>query len=435
MTIWILAVVWLGIAVSSAYVQGAIRATFSLLGIVVGLFLALPLSSLVVPLLPFVGITSAWTQAVVAPIVAFFGVGVLFKVAGAFVHRKVEFLFKYRLTDAQRTLWERMNHRVGAALGTIGGCIYFMATCLVITVLGYFTIQVGAAQSERTILKVFSKMAEDVVATHMDKVVGGFNPAPQSYYETCDFLGFLIQNRDVFKRMPTYPPFYAMTADHYLEGDPARQNKSHAAQAVLDNAQYLKLLATETDPSVILDNETTQNLVTNTEFRAWVEGLDLNDLQEYLRTGRSPKYAEDKILGKWSFDWPASLMATKKENPDLLASEMIRYRKEVPERYESAVLTAALDKVITIRINSRLEGTRLPSLTNAPPRTSYTGQWRRSGTGYALDLRTKAGERVSTSEAVVRRETVRKAGGPEVPVDRIYFKIDNKPVCFDRIPE
>ena len=440
MTIWILAVVWLAIAVSSAYVQGAIRASFALLGIVAGLFLALPLSPLVAPLLPFVGITNPLVQAAIALVVAFFAVGVAFKVGGAFVHRKVEFLFKYRLTDAQRTLWERMNHRVGATLGTIGGCIYFMVTCWAITVLGYPTLQLGGTESESTVWRTFTRMSTDVVATRMSDVVGGFidtnRPFWKSYYDTSDFLGFLVQNREVFNnRISTYPPFAALRAERYLEGDPARQNKPGPAGVLLDNKEFLRLWATERDPVVIWDHELTKMIITNAELKSWIQSLDTKDLQEYLSTGRSPKYSDEKILGRWSFDWPASLAQTRNENPDQFTSELMKYRKEVPERYETAELTATLDKVLTLRINPRLEGTRLPSLTNAPPRDSYTGQWRRTGGGYALDLHTRAGEKVNTTEAVVRQETLRKASRPGVPVERLYFKIENKTVCFDRIPE
>ncbi|MCX6906074.1 MAG: CvpA family protein, partial [Verrucomicrobia bacterium] len=277
MTIWLLALVLMAAAVSAGYVQGAIRVAFALLGIVAGILLAMPLSPLFTPLLPFIGITNAWTLAILAPIVAFFAVEVAFKVAGAFVHRKVEYYFKYHMTDIQRTMWERMNRATGASLATIGGAIFFVLACLLISVVGYFTVQVGAAESQSSILRFFTRMAQDASVTRMDKVVGGMSPAPQSYYETSDFLGFLVHNRNVFRRITTYPPFAALSADHYLDGDPAR-SKYVPARDLIDGTDYLKTLATETDLSVILDQPRTQEIITNAELRQWLRAIDLNDL-------------------------------------------------------------------------------------------------------------------------------------------------------------
>jgi hypothetical protein len=431
MTIWILALVLVAATVSAGYAQGAIRAAFSLVGIVVGIFLALPLSPMVVPVLPLFGITSGWGQAVAGPIVAFVLVGIGFKVAGAFVHRKVEYHYKYRMSDGQRALWERMNRRVGAALGSVGGAIYFVLICMVISALGYFTIQVGAAESESSLLRYFTKMAEDVRDTHMDQVVGGMIPAPASYYDTSDFVGFLAQNRDVFKRIRTYPAIYAMGTAQYLESDPEK-SRSSVLRSILDDNEYFKMLGTEIDPSVILNHARSQEIMTNAEARTFLQSLDTQDLMAYLKTGKSPKYADERILGVWNYDFPASLMETKREKPEMLASEMIRYTREMAGRFENATLVATLDNVISIKLPARMENTAIPGVSNAPPRVSYTGRWRRSGASYTLELHGRGGARVETSPAVIQKVT---GGRSRTEMDRITFKIDNKTVCFDRVPE
>ncbi len=431
MTIWILAVVMVAIAVSAGYAQGAIMGVFSLVGIVAGVFLAMPLSPMVTPILPLFGITSTVTQSVIGPIVAFFLVGIAFKVAGKFVHRKVEYHYKYRLSDGERALWERMNRRVGASLGSIGGAIYFLMICLLVTVLGYFTTQVGASESSSTLVRFFNRMAEDVRDTRMDKVVGGLSPAPQSYYETCDLIGFLAQNRDVFKRMRMYPPLYAQGSAQYLDND-AEKSRSTALRGIADDEQYFKMLGTETDPSLILEHVNTQAVLTNAEVRAFVASLDVNDLMTYLKTGRSPKYSEEKILGQWVYNFPASLVLAKREKPNMLASDLIRYRREMEDRFDQATLYATLNNVFTIKLPSRMENTPIPGVTNSSPRSSYTGAWKKSGSGYTLDLHSRSGNRVETGPLRVEKASGR-SGGSEV--DRMTFSMDGKTVCFDRIPE
>ncbi len=432
MTIWILAFVLVLVTASAGYVQGAIRVGFSLLGIVVGMLLAMPLAPWVIALLPFVGITSAWVQAFLGPIVAFILVGIGFKLLGGAVHRKIEYHYKYRVSDGHRALWERMNRRLGAALGTIGGAIYFVLVCLLVSILGYFTIQVGGAESNSSTLRFVTRMAEDVRETHMDQVVGGLNPAPESYYDLCDFLGFLVQNRDVFRRIRTYPPIRAQGTEQFLDDDLDRKQPL-PLRSIVDDERYFRLLATERDPAVIMEDPHTETLITNAAARAFFQGLDVKDLMTYLKTGKSPKYADERLIGVWVYDYPASLMATKRERPDMSASEMILYEREMSERYTNATLVATLDNVISIKQGPRLEGTPVPGVSNAPPRVSYTGRWRKTGPNYALELRPRGGTaRADTSEAFVQRVP---SGRPGVEIDRVTFRLDRKTVCFDRTPE
>jgi hypothetical protein len=434
MTIWILAFVLMAITVSAGYVQGAIRVGFSLLGIVVGMFLALPLSPIFLPILPLFGITSEFTKAVVAPIVAFFMVGIAFKVGGTFVHRKIDYHFKYRMTDAQRTLWERMNRRVGSAVASIGGLIYLVLACVLISVLGYGTTQVGASQSNSSMLHFFNRMAEDLQSTRMDKVVGGLNPAPTSYFETCDFIGFILQNREVIDRITAYPPIAALTKVQYLDDDPAKGSATDF-QKIANNKEYRKVLKMETDPAVIIDNEKTQELLTNSDLRNFIATLDIKDLQGFLSTGKSAKYGEERLLGTWTNNFPAALMMAKQDNPDFLPNELIMYRREMPERFQSAILVAGLDKNVSIKLPRNIEGTPCPSVPGSMPRVSYTGTWTRNGDTYELNLHAKQGNHINTSPVRIQKIVVGRSGGGEVEVERLSFKINNWVICFDRIPD
>ena len=58
--------------------------------------------------------------------IAFLAVLILFKMAGFFVHRKVEVYYKYQAGDLRQALWERMNSRLGACIGTLNGTAYIV---------------------------------------------------------------------------------------------------------------------------------------------------------------------------------------------------------------------------------------------------------------------------------------------------------------------
>lgn len=429
MTIWILAIICLAALASAGYSQGAIRVGFSLIGIFAGMLLAVPVSPAVLPLLPFVGIDTPWMQQIVATIVAFYAVGVVFKIGAAFVHRKAEYHFKYHTPDAVRALWERMNRRLGVCLGLINGWVYFLLICLLISVLGYFTSQIGVTENSSATLRLFNTMATDLVSTRMDKAVGGINPAPERYYEISDFLGFVAHNREVIGRFKTYPPFVVLA-------------KKPVFQAMVNDREFEKLVEKEQDPSQILNHPRTQEVLTNSEAMSDLMSVDLKDLTAYLSTGQSPKLQMDSIIGTWVYNWPASLRVARVMEPDMLTSRMMRLRKELPERWAGGLFVAHMDNKAAINLPANIDGTPIPGISNAPTRTSYSGTWRRTGDSYQLTLSPfyKSGYRPQGADATtvnaVAVVTKAKAGRNEqTEVDRLAFKFKDLPAVFDKIPE
>ena len=126
MTIWILTLVLMASGITLGHRQGAIRATFSFAGIVFASLLAVLIGKLLKPLLPHVGIHNPTLIWIIPPIEAFVLVLVLFKVAGFFVHRKVNVYYKYKAGDLRLALWERLNTRLGACVGALNGTAYLL---------------------------------------------------------------------------------------------------------------------------------------------------------------------------------------------------------------------------------------------------------------------------------------------------------------------
>src|SRR5689334_2322688 len=113
MILWIFAVCVMAASAVVGYYQGAIRVAFSFIGLLVAALLALPLAGLLRPVLPIVGLSHPLLAAFVAPALVYLLVLIAFKIGGFVVHGKVETYYKYKASDTQRSLFERLNARVG----------------------------------------------------------------------------------------------------------------------------------------------------------------------------------------------------------------------------------------------------------------------------------------------------------------------------------
>ncbi len=90
MTIWILALLLFTALAAVGYNQGAIRVSFSLLGLIVSSFLAMPVSKATTPLVRWLlALFDNHTPLLIgalAPVAAFILLLILFKIAGLAVH-------------------------------------------------------------------------------------------------------------------------------------------------------------------------------------------------------------------------------------------------------------------------------------------------------------------------------------------------------------
>src|SRR5689334_8265020 len=144
MTIWIMAVLLFALFGALGYAKGAIRMIFPLMGLVLGVFLAIPLAPVVKPLVPLVGLKNPVWSILVPPLISFFLIAIIFITVGFIVHWKVNLYYKYRTDDYHRLSWERLNKRLGVSIGLVAGAAYSILVGLVVYVLGYLTVQVSA---------------------------------------------------------------------------------------------------------------------------------------------------------------------------------------------------------------------------------------------------------------------------------------------------
>ena len=149
MSIWILALLLLAAGAGMGLRQGAIRAAISFAGIIIAALLAWPLSGLVRPLLPHLGVHNHIVVWLIPPFIVFVILLSVFKSVGMLAHHKAEVYYKYKAADVQLIVWLRLMKRLGLGFGLLNGLVYLVLISTVIYVFSYWTVQVAPSDNER----------------------------------------------------------------------------------------------------------------------------------------------------------------------------------------------------------------------------------------------------------------------------------------------
>jgi hypothetical protein len=426
MIMWIAALVLVAATAGIGYRQGAIRAAFTFIGLVVGAAAAIAFGPMFGWIFPLIGFKNPLAPKFGAPIIAFVAVSLVFKGIAAFVHRKVEYHYRYNRDDATRALWEVLLARIGACVGVLNGTVYFFVFAIIVAVFGYITIQIGGAESESKVLSFLGKAAEDLKNTNMDKVVAPFNPAPDRYFDSSDTLGLLYHNRDLFDRLGNYPVFAAMAQQPIY-------------QSLGADKELQALIKSRGSFQEILGNPTVQNVMSNSSIVTNVMEIDVLDLNQFLTTGVSPKFENEKILGRWSYDLLATLRLNKALKPDVTASTWFRLKNELSERFDDSLFRAFYDNTAKLTLTTNMEAKATPyeprrvPLPNGQIRTNFValwfttnasysaiGKWSGSAPNYLITLGNKNG--TATSEG-------------KLEDNRLSFQFEGKALSFTRLPD
>lgn len=367
MILWVLAVLFVAVVALVGYYQGAIRAAFSFVGLLVAVSVAGPLGGVLEPVLAAMGLKHPILLDFLGPIIAFLLVLVTFKGIAFAVHKQVETFYKYKDSETKRLLFERLNTRVGIAVGAANGVIYFFIFAVLLHVLGYFAFQVKGAGNDAVTTKAAAMLGQDLQSTGMTKAVAPFIPAEEAYYDASDIIGSVYHNPLLQKRLGNYPVFVTLA-------------ERPEFKALADDLQFQEFWLRQPRPSVgeVLAHEKMKPLVNNDElFKSILDmvGNDLSDLKAYIETGKSPKYDDEKILGRWSFDYRDSVALARRNKPNIGSVELRQLRRVLGGTMANATLTATIDKRVILRT---------PSNQRAP---STEGSWEARGPGkYTLKL-------------------------------------------------
>jgi len=374
MTIWILVSVMMLSLAALGYRQGAIRVSFSLIGIIVSALLAGPLAKYVSPMLPHVGVHDPTIIWLVSPVIVFWVLLIPFKSVGYFVHRKVEVYFKYKEDGIQLIRWNRLNARLGLGLGLMNGLVYLVLISFIIFDLSYWTAQTATSDDEGMLIKLLNRMGHDSETTGFIQIARAVDPMPDSYFKYADFAGLLCQNPQLLDRLADYPMFISLT-----ERDDFKQ--------LGQNTEFQNAWKQHAPIRQLLDNDQFKSMWDNRETTDLVWGLvqdNFDDLYAYLQTGHSAKYGGGKIVGRWGFNIAATTSRLLETRPVISSHEMRTLRAWVTQSYAKTAFVAGADGQVFLK--------NLPRMTiqpGKPPTTeivSWQGKWKGDGTDYELSL-------------------------------------------------
>lgn len=429
MIMWIAALVLVAACAAVGYRQGATRAAFTFIALVVAACLAVPLAPAFHWVFKLLGFKNPLYTDFGAPIIAFIVAALVIKAVGQFVHRKIDYHYRYHRADAERAVWEVMHRRVGACVGALNGTVYFFVFALLISIFGYYAIQTGGAENNSKVLAFIGKAANDLQTTKMDKAVAPFNPATERYMEGSDIAGLLFHNRNLVDRLYNYPVFAAMgeePAFKELGSDKALQGQIRGQASFNEILEYPKVQEVLSNNPAIVNN---------------VLAMDFKDIKEYLETGVSPKYSAEKILGDWAYDPLTALRLNRELKPDEPASVWYRLKNELTERFANSVFTAFYDNKAKLALAANRDGKPAPVRPIPIPvpgrpgqfRTNYvalwlttnasysaSGKWSGSAPNYLVTLGNKNG--TATSEA-------------KLEANRLSFQFEGKVLAFTRLSD
>jgi hypothetical protein len=408
MTIWILALVLMAASIALGHKLGAINAAFTFVGIIFAALLAGPISGVFKHLLPHIGISDQTAVWAISPIIAFLVVLILFKMAGFFVHRKVEVYYKYKAGDLRQAMWERLNARLGACVGTLNGTAYVVLICFLIFNFSYWTVQVMPSDDESRSTKLVNHLGNDLQSTGMAKPARALvtMDAPRSrtmnFYKLADLAGLISQNLykensssnpEFVDRLANYPAFISLVERDDLQqlaqnGDFTNAWNSHAPMGQLLNLPAFKTILQDTELVDIVWGTVQTNLP---------------DLMNYLQTGKSTNFDSIKILGRWDFNVSTTVAMLRQARPNIPASEMRSVRAWMTRAYADTTFVAGGDGQAFLK--------NLPHLKPGKPPTTevatWKGSWTAYDTNYDLSLSSNGDNKSMTAQISDARMTLK----------------------------
>lgn len=374
MTIWILALCLLAAGAGLGLRQGAIRTAFSFVGIVIAASCAGLLGNLLKPLLPHIGIQNPTLIWLLAPVEAFVIILIIFKIAAYFVHRKVNLYYKYQAGDLRLALWERLNSRLGLCVGLLNGTAYLVLLSFVIYNFSYWTVQIAPSGNEARTTRVINQLGHDLESTGLAGAARSFAPLPDTYYKVADLAGLVCQNPQLSGRLASYPPLLSIAQRDDMQ-QLAQDNDLTGAWK--QGAPMGQILNNPKVKALLQDRDLTDTIWDTVR-------ANLDDLPVYLKTGKSPKYDAEKILGQWDFNVNVSIGMLLVIRPNIKSTEIKAIRASWSDAYAQTVLIAAADHQAYLK--------NMPTFTGPGvyQTATWKGQWENSGTNYQLSLNGKS---------------------------------------------
>ncbi|MBO24846.1 MAG: hypothetical protein CMO65_06560 [Verrucomicrobiales bacterium] len=289
---------------------------------------------------------------VVPTVAGFITIALLFAIAGLVVSIIIRKRLADRWDEFQIDSYKRMNRKFGLCTGLITATVYSVLMLAIIYRLGNFTVplhQPGEGGDEG-MLAMLNESRVQLDDTPFLKVAAAYDNTPELHYEVRDALLMIWNDRgkEMQDLMNAYPGFYALRGDSEIKaliGDSEDDSSDDSSSDFEDDTgstddsgdeSLYQMWKSEDSLTLenILSNSDVVSAVNNRyeELKSIEPGSEeakklrafIEDLGDFLKTGRSKLYGSDDIVGRWNFAKNASLRATKKNYVDVSSTEEMR---------------------------------------------------------------------------------------------------------------
>jgi hypothetical protein len=141
-----------------------------------------------------------------------------------------------------------------------------------------------------------------------------------------------------------------------------------------------------------------QGFLANKELTQTLLGVvtnNMEDLTNFLLTGKSPKYDTEKFLGQWEFNPNVSVAWWRQSQPKVTATEMRAVRALMTQAYGQTKIMVTGDNQIFVRNLPRAKKQADPN--SGPELGNWKGDWNRDGTNYNVHLTLNGEEKFFTA--------------------------------------
>jgi hypothetical protein len=339
MSIWILLAGLIVIFGVLGFFLGAIRTAVTVAGLFLGLMLAGGLAPTAAKILPSVGIKSFSEVWLLSPVTVVVVIVLVFLGISFAVHAQVAKKIKSKNDDLLWLGFQRLNRQTGACAGLVAAIATFFAIGSIVYSVGYATIQLSGDTIPGSISAI-NTLRRDMETSGFDRAFAALDKTSPKFYQTADVLGLIYQNPILQSRINTYPPFLTLM-------------ERQEFQDIATDKEYNDLVFSKGNIALIADHPKTLGIISNPEIRAEFENADLADLKTYLKTGKSPKYDDEKILGRWLLDKDALLTHLKKSKPDMRSRELLAL-KQLMEKFPKVTMLATVDNKAIFKVDGTI---------------------------------------------------------------------------------
>ncbi len=314
MLVWVFAFLFVAVFAALGYGSGAIRMLVALVGTIVATALTGPFGGVLQPIADKVAADNLVMREALPGFLAFVIVWFAIYGLGFLAHHPVMLHFKYKEDDATRESFGRMNQAGGCVVGVLMALIVFLTVGKRVYVGGYLTAQtIGEGANESAMVKLGTSLRRGMAGTGWERTFGALDNTPAPFFEVSDALGMLYENPGILEYLRDYPPFYVL------------EEKQEFIDIAAD-PEFLDLLKNKAGFSAVVNHPKVRAVTGNPELVKALLETDLNDFSAWVKTGVSPKFAGEKILGRWRVDVANVLLSMRRQRGNIPPTEFAALR-------------------------------------------------------------------------------------------------------------